>query len=700
MQGLTISDFRQFYGEYIEQNYAPKQAKQILSETDSVYFRVIEGWGFKRTGSQTKITKEDAKAAREFMKELSVRRLLDARDAFQRVCKRWKPSKSSMQTYSARLEKSLVWAEEQDWWMTARQVRLEGQSIPRRQKTGRYCPSEMPLTNRRGTFRRYYLTPEETPPDLQKDLEEFQQFLTAPHYPGRRQDSIKPRSAQTYMKDLLLWLGFIHRILGVPKEELSLELLIPVVTPDQLDGLSHSQQEQLWAEKEQYLEKLIFDHFSFIEKENKSTSPRTRIAKLCVLKRVFHYKYRNQVRREEQYQLIPLCLTIDTVLRDCLKVHHKWRKTGTTVANRELKWPPRVEGETALVTLRRLWLEPMRQKCRPRMGANQSLREPKAIAISHEQYLRLAFMADVPPRRQSEHRSIKVALSCSINRPKDVPIDGLFFPVLPPSARDAAMDGSPADNFLYRVYEFNGKSYPEGVWILEIRDFKTDQIYGPYLMPLPNRQFDDGSTLYGILEHYLCGWWQAETYKNNHHYDWWDPSLRGKRGRWIMKGWMEFEPESTLGDPVGATIPVQWRWGYLFPCPRTGRQYQGSSYVKLFDQTSYHYLERRINPHMFRNIWATWGVQVGLSDNELRSLAYAMGMSERTLRDIYARLTHEERIRPIFDAIDRELFSGFAPTSTDTGETSKSASTSDLIRKLAELSPEERRKILDDFTAG
>lgn len=56
-----------------------------------------------------------------------------------------------------------------------------------------------------------------------------------------------------------------------------------------------------------------------------------------------------------------------------------------------------------------------------------------------------------------------------------------------------------------------------------------------------------------------------------------------------------------------------------------------------------------------RYFWATWGFQVGLSDIELRSLAYMMGHSVDTLRRMYAKLTPVEQQQAIEDAINIRL---------------------------------------------
>jgi hypothetical protein len=298
----------------------------------------------------------------------------------------------------------------------------------------------------------------------------------------------------------------------------------------------------------------------------------------------------------------------------------KWQKTHTTVANQERKWPELVEGETALTTLRRTVIEPLRLKARPRRK-NSAFREGDVIAKFTQHYLKWAFIADFPTRRQYDLRTTKIPLSCPVQRPEEVPADGCYFPLPPPAVRDKNSGGTPKDNYLYKTYVYRGKSYPAGIWVWELCSYKTDETYGVYSMVIPNRPFQDGTDFYEYLEHYMYGWWMPGQFRDRQQYDWWDANLQGRKGHWITKGWMEFEPKDleTREEPRG---PL-WRWGYLFPLPETGEQGCATSFGGSFERTSYQLIGKRITPHMVRYFWATWAFQVGLTDRELESLAYA-----------------------------------------------------------------------------
>jgi integrase len=142
-------------------------------------------------------------------------------------------------------------------------------------------------------------------------------------------------------------------------------------------------------------------------------------------------------------------------------------------------------------------------------------------------------------------------------------------------------------------------------------------------------------------------------------------------------------------DPQRRQSPL-WRYGYLFPVPTKGIPANGSSFGGSFERTSYQLLGKRITPHILRCIWATWAFQVGLSDQEMRSLAYAMGHSVETLRGMYERSTPEEKLRPIHEAINRLLFQQLEEPPE---QFSSKPNVLTLVEDLRLLSPEERQQI-------
>ncbi len=264
-------------------------------------------------------------------------------------------------------------------------------------------------------------------------------------------------------------------------------------------------------------------------------------------------------------------------------------------------------------------------------------------------------MTDMPARRQEEARSWRIALTCPVNRPAEIPNNGVYHPLPPNFIRERNVENEIVDNYIHKTYIRKGKLYPEGIWVLDIHDYKTRKKYGPQSIVIKNRQFSDGSFLYDYIEHYLYGLWYPKEGKRYSPYTWWDSSLIGQKGLWISLGRASFEP-------FDACIPKHnkqddfWTWGYFFTMPRTGKGYSASDFEAFFSTAAHKVIGKEINPHIIRDMWATWSYQVGLTDAQRESLAYAMGMDIKTLENIYEHCSPDEKRRPIEDVIDTVLF--------------------------------------------
>lgn len=633
-----------------------KQAKRTLNELRSGFHILISQWGFQRNSSSRKMSMAETEAARRYLKILPVEKLLSARQDLRKAFQTLGTPKSSQHTYGNRVIQFLDWCEQQTWWPDARLLRLQDQCCPEmRNKNG--SVSNIPLTERRGRYLYYRLTEQETPPILQAELDRFFQFQTASIWHGRVIEPVEPSTAKEYLKEIRLFFGFLLRYHSplIPLEQLSLELLVPKVAEEELDELTNKQQKQLWKPKKQWLESWLFAYFSFLKEQMVSTSPRTKRNKLCAALAVAKFLYTDQVEREEEYNQIPIFNTIACQFTTVLQDVQEWDSNKEYVSNQENKWPDVKENETALQVVKSQLVDQLRLECRPR-NKRGDFRKGYLIATSLQNYLKWVFLAYLPARRQQETRTTRIATSCSVKRPNDVPPDGLYQPLPPLEQRERNRKGRLADNYIYRTYTYNKKHYQDGVWVFDTQHYKTRKNHGAQKILIPNRHFADGTTLYDHLERYVYGWWVAEGYKNRQVYDWWQPEMKGRRGRWITAGRLDFEPEDARCLPTSQKTEL-WTWGYLFPMPRGGGLANPNAFAGSFEQTSHRLLNKRITPHTMRYIWATWAFQVGLTDAQLRSLAYAMGHTVETLRKMYERCTPEEKRQPIEEAIDELLFS-------------------------------------------
>ena len=690
---LTCWSVFEMYEEQVRAIYPESKAKRVINEFRCATLRFwLSQLGFTRATSGRKMTKAEVEAAKEFLKTLRIEVLLSARQTIQQAFQSQKASIASQNTYGNRFNQFLSWSEQQQWWPArgSRRARVKQQSCPSMKNPYGHT-SNTPLTERRTVHQKYTLKPQDTPAPLQKELDDFYQYLTDPECPFRVIDPISELSALKYTKNIRLMLGWFcyHRTPPIALEQLRLSHLISVLRQEDLEHLNSKEQAKLWKQHRQTLEIWLCSYFRFLREVLHSKSPSTKRNKLGALLALAKFLYTSEVEEEADYKQIPLFKALNNHLSSVRKDISEWVKNRQSVSDFEKKWPDTAEGETALEVVRTKIVEPLRLECRPRNSRGR-FRSGFAIAKSYQDYLKWSLLADIPARRQQEYRTLRIALICPVKRPESVPPDGLYQPLPPAQVREKHWDGTIKDNYLYFTYVHEKKPYPQRVWVLDIQQYKTRSTHGGQSIVIPNRQLADGSCFYDYLEGYLYGSWICDGYKNRQVYDWWQPELKGQRGRWVTSGRTEFNPLDTFYLSTDANSP-KWLWGYVFVLPRLGIGASASEFGCSFESTSHRFIGKRISPHMMRYFWATWAYQVGLDDAQTRSLAYAMGHKVETLRKLYERCTPEEKRRPIEEVIEELLFKQ-PPSPELKPEANTQPET--LLAQLQKLSPLEREQLM------
>ena len=688
---LTCHEVFEFYAEFIQATHSPQQATRILNEFRCAFFRYfLPELGFERT-QPGKMTKAESERAKEFLKTLTVKVLLKARQTLQQAFLNQNASRATRNTYGSRFNQFLLWGEQQPWWPNSSKKERVINQCCLLLKNPHGAISKTPLTERRTAYLSYMLEVQDTPVGLQQELDKLHGFFTQPEWPGRVNSPIEESTAQTYLKDIRLMLGWFcrYRTPSIALEEIRLSHLFPFVPLDELEGLTIRQQEKLWKQHKQALETWLLSYFRFLREVLDSKSPHTRRNKLCSLVALGKFLYAGEVEEEaDYYRQIPLFKVPNNLLSKNRKEITEWVNNQESVSDFDRKWPDTSAGETALFVVRAKIVEPLRLECRPRTRDGK-FRQPWVIAKSLQSYVKWSLLSELPARRQQEYRTTRIALSCPITKPPEVPIEGLYHPLPPTQVREKRWDGSLNDNYLYKTYVHNKTNYPQGIWVLDVQRYKTRKTHAAQSIVIPNPDFADGSCFYDYLERYLYGWFLAEGYKNVELYDWWQPELRGRRGRWVSFGRADFNPGDACCLPKGADSEL-WSWGYLFVVPKLGTPPDGPSFSSSIESTAHRLIGKRITPHTMRYIWATWAYQVGLDDAQLRSLAYAMGHTVEVLRQMYVRCTPQEKRRPIEEAISQlrlEPLPGQSPPKWDV-----------LLQQVQLLSPADREQFIAKLT--
>lgn len=638
------------------------QAKRILNETQSAIMRILlKGLGYKPQPAGRKMTQAEVSAAKAFMETLSVDKLIDGRAAVETGFSLLNLSQSSRNTYGGRLDQFLTWCEEQPWWQQTTVIALSSNTDAKnayspRIKRGHGNAMNKRLTSRRSVYPTYQLQSKDITTELAADLQELYHFLTDPERDDRRVEAVSCSTAKTYLTDIRLMLGWFRRQ-GTPKKHLSLDLLVPKLTEDTLENLNPEQRELCWKVRKLYVDDWICQYFGFLREEIGSKSPTTKRFKTHALTALGKFQYRTEVGSDSDYQKIPVLKIIRQHSQNVREEVKNWESRKQQVVPISKKWPRVVEGQTALTTMRKQVVEELRAFCRPKYSSNWHLRSGSSIAASLRDYLAWSMMTDMPARRQEEARSWKISLVCPIERPEEIPHDGFYHPLPPDQVRERDDDNSIADNYLYKTYIRKGKFYPEGIWVLDIHKYKTRKRYGFQSIVIKNRSFADGSCLYDYIEYYLYGWWQQKGGANFPIYDQWGSSFAFAReqGQWVSLGRTEFQPQKFACATKQGSSDC-WFWGYFFVMPKMGKPYSSSGFKDFFCKASHRIIGVRVTPHIIRDMWATWSYQVGLTDAQRESLAYAMGMDLQTLEDIYERCSPDEKRRPIEEVVDQVLF--------------------------------------------
>ncbi len=455
------------YTEHIKSTQNEKSAKGSIAKLQTAVIRfLLPGLGYEARPKGKKMSLLEVKLAKEFMQTQEIKILLEAREKQQKGFHVLQAPEISRRFYSWVLDVFVSWCEANPWFpKQRRKPNPEEQRCPLIDQ-GFGSVANTPLTTRRHVYKKYKLDLHETTPALQEKLDKFHAFFTDSDYPGRVTERIEVSTADRYIFELRLILGWLHRYKNIALKELSLDLLIPLLKESDLEKLTSLDRKELLKDKKLELETWLCEYLKFLKEVMEAKSPRTKHNKISALLALAKFQYFLEVESETDYTGLPLYKVILKYSRKISKEELKWRRNKYSVSNQQFKWPQPKKGETALDRIRAQIVEPLRLGCRLRYNGGHR-KEPARIAVSHMRYSIWAFLGDMPPRRQQEYRSLRIALSCPIERPENVPIDGLYHPQPSDEIREKREDGTFQDNYLYKTYFHDGEHYPSGVWVLE-----------------------------------------------------------------------------------------------------------------------------------------------------------------------------------------------------------------------------------------
>jgi hypothetical protein len=605
MTPKTIAEALKLYLKYLEATENLKKAKEIFNLTMTALTRyTVRGWDKSLALNTRKPTRAETAAVNAFLSKTPISQLTDAINTQKNVFEELGTEASSRYTYGSKLSKFVEWVTKQGW------LNNSSSSVQNRTPVihhGRGAGTSKRLINRE-VLPSYALPLKETSKSFLSEIEEWQKFLTKNNYPGRLFDACVPITEKTYTGLLLRLLGWYSTSKSIAPRDISLNHLVPVV------NLKSKEQ---WEEVDRHIEGWLYDFIDFLETE-RGLCPKTLFGYIIPIYSLIRFQYRTKTK-DPRYEDIPGI----SIVRNQITKLSKRAKNQKPSVDKELRWLDLPDIHTQIVIL-------LMAECGYR-DASRAVRPITAIANKFQHFLLWGMMTFSPPRRQQELRNLKIGLGyCSLDqRPKGDSSNTLIHP-LPPN-RDK-------DKHYGYLYKEEGKWYKD----TPPESYKTGKTYGYQKLEISNRRLPNGKYFYDYLEAFLYGYY------------------RDDKGNWIVggqfsespSGWKFYNLRRSL-TPVMDDKYVEHN--YVFVQPRNGKNFGQSKLSSLFRNSAHRLTEKHLTPHTLRDIYATWFLDQGFTPDRIASLAYAMGHSEETLRQIYDRRRPKDKIRPIEDTLNEVL---------------------------------------------
>jgi hypothetical protein len=612
-KNLCLSDVIQLYVVHLQSQHPLKKAQEIATQTETAINRyTLPGFEMEpfKGRKPTRIETERAKA---FKQSLSVEKLPIMLEAQDKTFELLKPSADSKNVYRSRLRELIAWCMKQGWWPgNTSPAKVVDCCPPRHQSYGSI--EKTSLTNR-PRLAPYGLRSEQVSKALKAETESFYQFRTATHWPNRPDEPVKASVVDHEIRVIFQVLGWVHSHRGVPLEELALSTLIPSV---ELKYAVSKEAATIMATKAgDYVDRWICEFCNFLTEERGAKSPKTHQGYLSPILAVAKFQYHKEITSKD-YREVPAV----EVLRQRITLIGKEFKNYVSAVDMDKKWLDLPEVLKQIV-------EPLRLECQPK-SARGSVRTGTATASSFQRYILWGFLTYAPPRRQQELRGLKIVLECPVKRSVDVPADGLYQPLPTGHNRDRNY------GYLYKT--------PDGRWIRDTTPecYKTGKAYGHQELEIPNVQFDDGRCFYDYLEAWLYGYYIKSD------------------GMWQSCGATFHPDEQKVGCLRAGRLEFSPNHNFVF-VQHNGKPYTQSA-IRQYLSTAAHALTgQRVNPHLVRDIFATYFLDNGVPDSDVASLAYAMGHSQEMLRASYDRRTPSQKHRPIQSAMSKLIQASFEP---------------------------------------
>ncbi|HEY9630529.1 MAG TPA: site-specific integrase [Coleofasciculaceae cyanobacterium] len=328
-------------------------------------------------------------------------------------------------------------------------------------------------------------------PALQTQLEDFQIYMQS----GSMGEPLRQVSVKLHLDHVLRILGWLHRVEGVPLDDLRLEKLVPwvklCISVENLESLDQWAI-QSWFAREQAkrvagsIEATVNKYFKWQDSRipgNPATHPSSKLQQVTAWLAVAKFVYRFETDQDEKnnFEDIPAIQRLRKLSRTLTKQSKNTPKVISTAA-KMVQWPVLLEA------VERLRLEAELDQ----FPISRNKREQTAQGQSMQRFLLLSFMSIMPPDRQRTYRELLIGRTLV----KGQLVGAIFTP----------------QNLMAEPQ--NAKWYIH----LEEPDYKTGNTYGSWWGEVPNVIYSDGKTFYGYVEQWLTQWRQIFVPKHEYFF--------------------------------------------------------------------------------------------------------------------------------------------------------------------------------------
>jgi|GEM_PF-1466947 len=476
-QPITLSEAWLRYEAHVRSTLSEKKAEAHLAQTRTALLRyTLPGWGFP-LAEGARLTSQECERGLQFLEQVALEQIKDASMLQEKLFDQLGVAGNSRRNYRWALHTFIAWCQQQAW---SKAIDLPAE----RRSTSRQREKKGTATSVRTTPYKarvpYQLSKTERSALLQQQLEDFNHFLTQPQ-PTSSRKPVSVETAKQVEHYVLRLLGWLHEVQGLPIDALSLETLIPTDISDQgklskaavkatsrgLVDLVHAYLK--WLQESRARQATVDDPGIL--------NPHTVLKVLNAWLAVARFVYRQELalvgwKSEEN---VPTIAALRQLGRETVVNLKAYKSTRDTTLKKHLEWTEFLDLSEKLRLECRLWFP---QKTQSKQGGTTrgGSRSLTAIAQSYEQFLCVAFLAYIPPRRQKELRQLKVSFFSDSG--------------LQPDTNHASSEG----DLLFP----KGKQW----WIKLGANTKFDRRLDDSIL-VPNLRYADGRCFYQYLEEWL-----------------------------------------------------------------------------------------------------------------------------------------------------------------------------------------------------